>query len=247
MKFGITQSFSCSYLPEQQEQLLVFAGQAQNLPWRYGQLIQLGFRRSGEQVYRPHCPSCQACQSVRIPVDAFRASRSQRRLRNRNSSYRCLLNTTVRDAYYPLYERYINERHKDGAMYPPSRSQFDNFIQCDWKPPVFLEAWDADTLIAVAVTDMVDIGDEHHALSALYTFFDPDYESSSIGTWMILKQIDTARDLQRDYVYLGYQVDGCQKMAYKQKFQPYETFINNKWQRFDKKTADNLYTPPDIG
>ncbi|GGW89060.1 arginyltransferase [Alteromonas halophila] len=247
MKFGITQSFSCSYLPDEQEQLLVFAGQTEHLPWRYGQLIQLGFRRSGEQVYRPHCPSCQACQSVRVPVREFRYSRSQKRLHNRNKHFSRLLNTQIRDSYYPLYERYINARHKDGAMYPPSRSQFDNFIHCQWKPPLFLEAWHDDKLIAVAVTDSIDIGEEQHALSALYTFFDPDYEAHSIGTWMILSQVETARELKRDYLYLGYQVDGCQKMAYKQKFQPFESFINNKWQRFDKKSAVNLYTPPDIG
>ncbi len=247
MKFGITQSFSCSYLPDQQEQLLVFAGVTDHLPSRYGQLIQLGFRRSGEQVYRPHCPSCQACQSVRIPVDGFALSRSQKRLCKRNHGYRSEIRTTLRESYYPLYERYIRERHKDGAMYPPSRSQFDNFIHCQWQPPVFVEAWHEDKLIAVAVTDMIDIGEEKHALSALYTFFDPDYEADSIGTWMILQQIEKARELNRDFLYLGYQVDGCQKMAYKQKFRPYETFINNKWQRFDKKTAANLYTPPDIG
>ena len=80
MKFGITQSFSCSYLPDEQERLLVYAEEDPFLSSRYSQLIQAGFRRSGEQIYRPHCVNCSKCQSVRIPVDVFVPSRSQKRV-----------------------------------------------------------------------------------------------------------------------------------------------------------------------
>ncbi|MEW9796688.1 arginyltransferase [Alteromonas sp. CYL-A6] len=247
MKFGITQRFSCSYLPDEQEQLLVLADETAPLPDTYGKLIQVGFRRSGEQIYRPHCPACDACQSVRIPVHDFAPSRSQKRVSKRCAGFTTRLSYTPHEHYYALYEHYITARHQDGGMYPPSRTQYEHFILCQWRTPLFIEAWDNDLLIAVAVTDMIDNGQQHRALSALYTFFHPDYDSFSLGTWMILNQIKTAQQLQRDYLYLGYYVGGCQKMSYKHQFYPYETFIADKWQRFEKKAASRLYTPPDIG
>ena len=237
MKFGITQSFDCSYLPDKQEQLLVYAEEDLQPDVRYAQLIEVGFRRSGEQIYRPHCPACNACQSVRIPVDDFQPSRSQKRVLKRNRHLRLTISHVAAKAYYPLYEKYICARHADGSMYPPSRDQFDNFILCQWKSPIFIEAYDDDMLIAVAVTDVIEDNQTHSALSALYTFYDPDYTSASLGTWMILMQIKQAQIKNYDYLYLGYYVHGCQKMSYKHQFIPYEQFIDNKWLRFNKKTT----------
>ena len=236
MKFGITQSFSCSYLPDEQEQLLVYAENHDFLAWRYSQLIQVGFRRSGEQIYRPHCPACQACKSVRIPVHDFTPSRSQKRLLKNNKGYKVELVDKTKATYYPLYERYITERHADGSMYPPSKPQFDNFVLCEWMTTHYLEAYDGDKLIAVGVTDIVDANEHMGALSALYTFFDPDYSSASLGTWMILMQIEQAKRLGHQYVYLGYYVDGCKKMSYKHKFLPFEQFSDNEWHLFSKNS-----------
>lgn len=237
MKFGITQSFTCSYLPDEQEQLLVYAESSDFQSWRYSQLIQAGFRRSGEQIYRPHCPSCNACQSVRIPVNQFLPSRSQKRIINANKRFRVQLVDSPHPAYYPLYERYINERHSDGSMYPPSKTQFDSFVHCDWMTTHFIEAYDDDKLIAVAVTDIIESNDSQGALSALYTFFDPNYSSNSLGTWMILMQIQQAKELGLSFVYLGYYVEGCQKMSYKHKFMPFEQYSDNEWRLFTKKTT----------
>ncbi|WP_336246522.1 arginyltransferase [Alteromonas sp. MCA-1] len=187
-------------------------------------------------LYRPHCPACKACKSVRIPVNAYTPSRSQKRLLKANQGFRVQLVSETKSTYYPLYERYITERHADGSMYPPSRTQFDNFVLCDWMTTHYLEAYDGDKLIAVAVTDIVDANEHMGALSALYTFFDPDYSSASLGTWMILMQIEEARRLGHHYVYLGYYVEGCQKMSYKHKFLPFEQFSDNEWHLFSKNS-----------
>ncbi|AXR06841.1 arginyltransferase [Salinimonas sediminis] len=234
MKFGITQTFNCSYLEDEHEQLLVYAEKDQDFSWRYGQLIQAGFRRSGEQIYRPHCPACTACQSIRVLVTQYAPSKSQRRLIKRNRHLTTRLSSQPGEAYYPLYERYIIQRHADGTMYPPSRQQFDSFIMCAWKKPVFIEAYDGETLIAVAVTDDIDNGSDHQAFSALYTFFDPDPGYHSLGSWMIIQQIEHARQSGKTYLYLGYQIDNCNKMNYKRKFAPNERFLQNKWQSSDK-------------
>jgi arginine-tRNA-protein transferase len=223
MKFGITQEFACSYLPEHNERLLVFAEESVTTD-AYETLIHAGFRRSGEQIYRPHCINCQACQSIRLPVEQFRPSRSQKRLLNKNKDLHISLSNKNKDCYYEIYERYINERHQDGGMYPASHEQYEGFLPSSWLQQYYVEFWLEDRLIGIAVTDELNL-----SLSALYTFFLPEFESRSLGTWAILKQIELAKQLNKPYLYLGYQIDECRKMSYKSNFKPNERFINNHW------------------
>jgi arginyl-tRNA--protein-N-Asp/Glu arginylyltransferase len=232
VKFGLTQAFSCSYLPEEKEQLLVFAETEQPDEQQYELLIGAGFRRSGEQIYRPHCPACQACQSIRIPVSLFGPSKSQKRVLKRNQDLRIQVSESDTSDYYPLYEQYINQRHDDGSMYPASIKQYQSFIKNSWACPLFIEFHLKDKLVAVAVTDNLP-----HSLSALYTFFAPDLADRSIGTLAILQQISLAADLKKQFVYLGYQVDACKKMNYKVNFLPHQRFFDAKWQLITKKTG----------
>ncbi len=232
MKFGLTQDFPCSYLPEQKERLLVFVEEQDSTLYAYNGLIAAGFRRSGEQVYRPHCEQCQACQSIRIPVFDFQPSRNQKRIGKRNSDIKVTVSHTDKPEYYELYCRYIEQRHDDGTMYPPSEPQYDSFIRSLWMPSLFIEFHLDEELVAVAVTDQVE-----HGLSAMYTFFAPELAHRSLGIFAIMTQIDLARSQKRPYLYLGYQVDGCRKMDYKRLFLPHERFFQNKWHRITKKPA----------
>jgi len=231
MKFALTQPYQCNYLPDEKEQLLVLMPPESGMQsTHYEWLITSGFRRSGDQVYRPHCDACNACRSVRVLVDEFVPSRSQKRLLSKTKCWQTRFISELSDEHYDLYKRYIEQRHHGGAMYPPSKTQFEHFIRCYWHPPQFLEARIDDTLIALAVTDC--FGD---AFSALYTFFEPDLSEQSLGTSMILLQIQKAREHGKRYLYLGYQVEGCQKMAYKDKFLPQEQFEQGKWRLIAKK------------
>lgn len=229
LKFGLTQSFQCAYLPDKEERLIVLV-ETNTSPQRpYETLLKSGFRRSGEQVYRPHCPGCHACQSLRIPVNSFSPSRNQRRISQRNSDITLRISHHSQPNYYPLYERYISARHRDGSMYPPSKEQYQSFLCYHQAKQLFIEMWLEQELVAVAVTDEVS-----EALSALYTFYHPDLAARSLGTFAILSQIEQARKMQKQFVYLGYQIDGCEKMRYKSKFYPHQRFIDDKWQDFVK-------------
>jgi arginyl-tRNA--protein-N-Asp/Glu arginylyltransferase len=133
--------------------------------------------------------------------------------------------------YYPLYESYVNQIHFDGSMFPATKEQYQGFVNCEWQKPLFIEAWLDNKLIGVAVTDKLDYG-----YSALYTFFEPSMSKRSLGTFFILKQIELAAGENLPYLYLGYQVDACQKMNYKQNFYPHERFFGNNWHLSVKKT-----------
>ena len=66
-------------------------------------------------------------------------------------------------------------------------------------------------------------------LSAIYTFFEPGEIRRSLGNYAILWQVEHARELGLEYVYLGYWIRDCQKMAYKSEYRPLELYVNSRW------------------
>ena len=108
-------------------------------PQHYLLLMAMGFRRSGDQVYRPHCPNCNACESLRLSPSEFVHSKSQKRLLNKNNHFNVKQSNQVKSDYYELYERYINKVHRDGVMYPASLDQFESFMTCAWGNIQFID------------------------------------------------------------------------------------------------------------
>lgn len=227
-KFGLSKEFDCSYLPDRKEQLLVYIDEEPMSQERYTFFQQEGFRRSQDIVYRPHCQDCTACQSVRLDVNKFKPSRSQKRIINKCKQFRVNVSYEVKESYYPLFKRYINQRHQDGVMYPAEPSQLESFAVCEWLEPWFIEVYDNETLIAVGVSDPSSI-----SLSAVYSFFDPNYSAYSLGTLLVLKQIEMAIQSNRTHLYLGYFIADCQKMNYKTNFKPYQICTNGRWLEVD--------------
>ena len=224
LKFYATQPHACSYLPNEQATTL-FLDPSQPMNGQiYAELSELGFRRSGDHLYRPHCQLCKACVPARIPVARFRPSRKQNRVLKRNFDIkvsRCDPGFT--EERYQLYARYISERHADGDMFPPSRGQFSTFLVSNLPYAFFYEMRVEDRLIGIAVTDVLPNG-----MSAVYTFYDPSEEKRSLGVFGILWQIAESRRLGLDAVYLGYWIKGCRKMSYKTEYRPIELFVNQR-------------------
>jgi len=232
-----TRPHPCGYLPEQQATTLFVDPDAPMDAELYEQLTLIGFRRSGSHVYRPHCSRCRACISARIPVADFAPNRSQRRLFRRNRNLRArLVEDLEAPEYYRLYERYLCARHRDGDMYPPSSEQFHDFLGSQWQTTRYVRFDLEDSLLAVAVIDLLDRG-----LSAIYTFYDPAPEHSvrSLGTYAILWQVEWARQLGLDDVYLGYWIRNCPRMSYKSNFRPLELLLHDRWVRMDASSRLN--------
>ena len=225
LKFYATQPHPCSYLLEEQATTL-FLDPSQPMDVNmYAELSELGFRRSGDHLYRPHCQRCTACVPARIPAARFMPNRQQRRILKRNESLEVrAVRPSFSEEYYQLYARYIEQRHADGDMYPPSREQFSTFLVRDLPFSCFFEFREQGRLLAIAVTDVLPNG-----LSAVYTFYDPDEERRSLGRYAIIWQVGEA--LRRDLhaVYLGYWIKNCRKMNYKTQYRPIELFVNQRW------------------
>ncbi len=126
--------------------------------------------------------------------------------------------------FYDLYQRYINIKHTDGDMFPPSIEQYKTFLLSPWADSIFITSYIGKKLVSVAVTDRLKEG-----LSAIYTFYDPHEAKRSLGTFNILSQVRIASELGLKYLYLGYWLANNRKMQYKINFKPLELFINSEW------------------
>lgn len=229
---------TCSYL-DGREAVNIYADPHHPQPRTvYNQLIQRGFRRSGEYVYRPGCHGCNACVPVRIRCSEFKPRRTDRRLMAKNDDLAVdYSEARYSEEYFELYRRYLDARHAGGGMDDPDPEDFERFLLNPWGETLFVELRQRGRIVAIAVTDVVTDG-----LSAVYTFFDPDLADRALGRFGILCQIELCKALDYRHLYLGYWVNGCRKMQYKTDFRPQEHFDGHQWQVVDVR-EDRQATP----
>ena len=91
---------------------------------------------------------------------------------------------------------------------------------------MFIEFRLEHRLLALCVLDYLDNG-----LSAVYTFFDPDYPKRSLGAYSILWSIYETGRLGLDWLYLGYWIETSPKMCYKSEYRPQERRQGEQWRR----------------
>jgi arginine-tRNA-protein transferase len=229
-RFFLTAPQPCPYLTGRVERKLFTKLKGEHAAVINDELSLMGFRRSQSVAYRPACPDCAACLSTRIPVDKFKPSSSQKRVARRNRD----LEREARPAWatqpqYDLFQDYLSNRHADGGMADMDVFDFSAMIE---ETPVrtrmveyFARDEDGEReLVAACLTDLLSDG-----LSLVYSFFDPAHDRRSLGVNVILDHITMARDASLAYVYLGYWVEGSQKMNYKSRFTPFEVYDNGAW------------------
>ena len=225
LQFYLTANYPCSYLANQSARSQVAAPSGLVDTVVYSELMRLGFRRSGTHVYRPHCDHCRACTPSRVVVDNFQANRTQRRCQARNADLEVRLKPLVYDeAHYRLYRRYQAARHPGGGMDQDDREQYRAFLLQSRVDSALIEYRLDGEVVMVALVDRLLDG-----LSAVYTFFEPGLERRGLGVFGVLEQIRLARELGLPYLYLGYWIADCRKMAYKRAYRPLEMLRQGRW------------------
>jgi len=226
LQFYLTAGYPCSYLAGQNARSQVAAPGGMVDTVVYSELVRLGFRRSGLHVYRPHCDDCRACTPTRLRLDEFRPNRSQRRCQAKNEDLVIRLKPLLYDeSHYRLYRRYQAARHAGGGMDQDDREQYRSFLLQSRIDSALIEySLDGEVVMVALVDRLLD------GLSAVYTFFEPALAPRSLGVFGVLEQIDLARELGLPYLYLGYWIADCRKMAYKRAYHPLEMLIQGRWQ-----------------
>jgi arginyl-tRNA--protein-N-Asp/Glu arginylyltransferase len=229
LRFFATAPRPCSYLSGRTA-ISVFADPEARLSTTlYQHLALYGFRRSGNDLYVPACPGCSACVPVRIPVADFKRSRNQNKVWRRSAGIEWEVSSPAADpALFDLYRDYLHQRHPDGGMEDTTEEDYERFLTSDWCDSFWLIGKLNRRPVLAAVTD-----DLQNALSAVYTFFDPAMKRYSLGTLSILRQIELAKEMRRDWLYLGYWIKGSEKMHYKSRFRPLEGYRQGHWQIID--------------
>ena len=231
-QFYLTPPGPCPYLPDRTERK-VFTKLSGPLSRQiHESLARVGFRRSQNIAYRPACDGCSACVSVRVVVDAFRPARTFRKTLAANADLTAeAVQPIACEEHYYLLKAYLGERHASGGMAGMSVLDYVAMVEDTTIETRIIEyrlpperPGERGPLAACALTDVMNDG-----LSMVYSFFDPALAGRSLGTFMVLDHIARAARGGLPYVYLGYLVEDCRKMAYKGRFHPMEGHGPEGW------------------
>ena len=227
--FFTTAPLPCPYVSGRLERKIVTELNGTDADSLHEALSRAGFRRSHSIAYTPACPGCCACIPVRIVVDEFTADRTMRRLQRANGGLiaRKVPARATADQFR-LFARYQESRHSGGDMALMGFYDYRSMVEDSPIDTFIVEFRDTEgLLVAACLADRMGDG-----LSAVYSFFDPDLSSHSLGTFMVLWLVDEARRLGLPFVYLGYWIAESRKMSYKTRFRPLEAFGPHGWRRF---------------
>ncbi len=210
--------YECAYIPDNKVRMNY--KYVQNATKEFNTaVIHRGWRRFGHYYFHPICEGCNECKSLRINVNQFTMTKSQKKAKSRNKDTQIIVQKpTISQMHLELYNKYHNfKSQKDGWKQKSisSRDYMENFVEGAGefgKEVLYIKD---QKLIGVDLIDVMEDG-----ISSIYFFYDPDYARLSLGTYSLIYQIELAKILDLEWIYLGYWVDGCQAFAYKPNFKP---------------------------
>jgi len=206
----------------------------------FGKLLQNGFRRSGAYMYTQQCETCMECVPIRLKVDDFIMSKSQRVAYRKNGDLSVNICTDpdmfVSDEKALMFREYDNYHNHDDEGYVKKTLEESketlSYMNGGYSGVMNMEYRLNGKLIGVAILDYSeDENGRMNAISSNYFYYDvsPEILKRSIGVFSVLKEIELCHKLGVPYYYLGLYLPHCRKMNYKINYKPYELMICNVW------------------
>jgi len=208
----------------------------QQTPEQMDALWASGWRHFGPIFYRyEQCLTPKGLRNVRplrIAVERFKLSKSQRRILRKNSD----VELRVRPAELLTDRQRLFDLHKTRFTENVPNSLEDFLGPAPQAGPcltVELGAFLNDRLIAASY---LDIGET--SVSSIYGFFDPDESRRSLGTATLIWELLLARRTGKRWHYPGYAYLEPSPYDYKKRFSPMEVFDWHAWQTLQPTIAD---------
>lgn len=219
----------CPYLPGQVARLPLRLPTRDLTHEEFEERLRAGDRRQGVLLYRPQCPSCRACEAIRLDVEQFRARRTHRRIleRGRRALSIGWGRPEADERRVELYNLHKQHRGLDADQEPISLEHYEEFLGKSCCDSHELRLHQGQRLVGVAIVDRAS-----DSLSAVYCYYDPECERYSLGTLAILLELEQCRRWGLRHLYLGLYVGGCEAMEYKARFLPHERLVQGRWQAF---------------
>lgn len=195
-------------------------------PDSYAVLMDNGFRRSGQIIYRPVCVDCKLCVPIRISASEFSSSRSQRKALNRNTDVQMSVGEPqLTKEKHDVYVRYLDAQHSKTPQGDDIESMAD-FLYTSCLPTIEVCYRDSHgKLLGVSILDV-----STDVVSSVYHYFDPSEKCRSMGVFSAVREILLTEKLNRKWYYLGFWIKGCKAMEYKGDYRPFELLIDGQWQ-----------------
>lgn len=185
-------------------------------------LIERGYRRFGKMYFRPICEGCNECQSIKIDVENFTFSKSQKRVIKKASDINSYIQEpTLSQAHLDLFEKYhLHMKDKKEWSYSETTAEhyYQSFVAGHNGFGYEVLYFDGEKLIGVDLIDILEDG-----ISSIYFYYDPDYSQYSLGKLSLYNQIKFAQGSNKKWIYLGYYVEDCPSLSYKSEYKPYIT------------------------
>lgn len=186
------------------------------------ELIERGFRRFGKMYFRPICPTCDECKSIKIDVANYIFSKSEKRVMNKANHLKSYIQRpSLSQEHLELFEKYHKYmRDKKGWDYNETDSQhyYNSFVSGHEDFGYEVLYFDNEKLVGIDLIDILDDG-----VSSIYFYYDPEYSNLSLGKLSLLLQIKYAQKSNKKWIYLGYYVKDCPSLSYKSQYEPYLT------------------------
>ena len=207
--FYTTAPLPCPYVPGRTERKVVTEVSGAEAEASHDRLSRAGFRRSHNIAYAPVCPGCNACVPIRIPVADFSHERGHRRILRANADLQGVEAAPRATAeQFQLFQRYQQARHTDGDMATMSFYDYRAMVEDTPIDTTIIEFREPDgRLLGACLTDKLSDG-----LSAVYSYFLPDTERRSLGSFTILWLIGSNTPAHSGCPIFT-SATGCQKAA----------------------------------